>query len=741
MTRKEIDIRYHTLCEKIYHQKIKAALDDFDRFIRLSSNTDYFYQLETISDNYRTLLRYSFEGYKDPQQNTILSSLCASLLGMADEIRQSLLDKEFPQKSQEKQTLLHEFGDDPQVIATTIEEIFFSREIGKLIEETELAGISSDPALPARIMDPIFKLIWLTDKIKEQHLILSRKINRSENIEWHEKCLIVSAITLSLINYFDPQKFILLIEFAESRQNQVYQRALTGIILGLLVYDQRITFYPDLVEKMNQLCRDEIFRNDVELILLQLLMARETEKITREFEEEVLPDMKKMMPKIEDKLQLGDLGEEDDPEGENPKWKGLVDEVPGLFEKIEKFSRMQMEGADVFMSTFQLLKRFDFFNSMCNWFIPFHRNHPDIRTNNNDPEEIGNRLIDSLEKAFYICNSDKYSFALNFQAIPNQQRTMIVTNFEAEFAQMKEMASEEQLLDQSLASNSIYIQYIQDLYRFFKLFPSRQEFDDIFQRRIHFNELYFYRTFFEREGFTQRLALFYFEKDHYPEAIEVYEYLLNQSSPRGEYFEKIGYAYQKMRRYKKAAEFYKKAELFDSDRLWILKKLGWCSMKLDAYSEALSYYQDAARMQPDDLQLQSQIAQCHLNLKDYELALQTYAKLRFFKPDDMKVLRPVAYCLFLLGKLDQAEEIYKQIISGVAIPTAYDLMNAAHVQLCQGHRDTAQSLYRQSLAYKTPGIDALMSAFDEDTPFIIANGIPEEEIPLIKDYLQFKSEP
>ena len=146
------------------------------------------------------------------------------------------------------------------------------------------------------------------------------------------------------------------------------------------------------------------------------------------------------------------------------------------------------------MSTFQQLKRFDFFNSMSNWFVPFHRDHPEISKSFSDKEEINIRLLESLEKAFYICNSDKYSFAINFRAIPDQQRTMIVTNFEAEFAQMKEMASEEQVLDQSLASNSIFIQYIQDLYRFYKLYPLKQEFDDLFHLPLRFTNLFIFKN-------------------------------------------------------------------------------------------------------------------------------------------------------------------------------------------------------------------------------------------------------
>lgn len=705
MIRPEIDKRHHKICEHTYNQRIKTALDELALFVRFSIKSEYFYQIETLTDNYQNLLRYAFEGYHDPQQQTILNGICASILGMADEIRQTLIEKEQPLRKNEK----------------------------SILQNLPDGAVDTDP-------DTLFKNIWLMERLNEQQVRMLRQINGSTKLEWHQKCLAVTALTLSLLNFFDHQKFILLIEFVEHREEQVRQRALIGIIFALLQYDQRISFYPELPDRLHGLSLDETIGPDVELILLQLLMARETEKITREFEQEVLPDMKKMMPRIEDKLQLGDKEEDDDMEGKNPGWKDMVEEIPGLFEKIEKFSKMQMEGGDVFMSTFQMLKRFDFFNTMSNWFMPFYRDHPDISKAFSEKEEINVRLLESLEKAFYICNSDKYSFALNFQAIPLQQRTMIVTNFEAEFNQMQEMASEEQILDQSLTANAIYVQYIQDLYRFFKLHPARQEFPDIFKPQIHFRNLKFYQKYFYREGFTGRLAAFYLDKNHYYEAVEMYEYLIETTAPSGEYYEKIGYCYQKLSRFKKAVEFYKMAELFDTDHLWILKKLGWCCLKLKDYDQALIHFREAAAMQPDDMTLLSQVAQCYLNLKDYEEAEQAYVKLSFFNPDSMKLLRPLAWCHFVLGRLEQASSEYETLLNATDVPSSYDLMNAGHTQLCMGNRTKALDFYRRSLENKSPGTEELMSAFDEDAYYLIRNGISGAEIPLIKDHLLFNSD-
>ncbi len=742
MTRKEIEERYQTICSLVFMRKLKPAIDDLEKLLRYTVNADYYYQLENLTENYKTLLRYAFDGYHDLQQNSILNGLYAAVLTLVDEMRQTLVNHELQYRKYQKNSLLAEFGAEPQVIASRIESLFFNRTVDKLIEETVPGneGYSTSHPLQTAQIDRIFKSIWLTGKMNPDYDELFRRIIHSTQIEWHEKCAIVSALTLSILNQFDSQKLILLMEFAEARENQVYQRALTGLIIALIINDKRLIFYPALIEKLKKFKDDDAFLPEVEFIIMQFLMARETDKITREFEEEVLPEMKKMIPRIEDKLQLNDLADDEELEGKNPKWKDMIEEVPGLFEKIEKFSRMQMEGGDVFMSTFRLLKRFDFFNSMSNWFVPFHRNHPEIVSGFYAADSINNRLLESLDKAFYICNSDKYSFALNFKAIPDHQRSMIVTNFEAEFAHMTEMATEEQLLDQSISANAVFIQYIQDLYRFFKLFPSHHEFEDVFQQKIRLTNLYFYSKFFERPGFTEQTASFHFEKEHYAEAVEVYEDLLKMQGPNGEYFERIGFCYQKSGKYSEAVNAYKKAELFDGNRLWLMKKLGWCYLKLKDYQNALTCFLEAATLQPDDLNLQLQVGQCYLNLKAYSEALHQYLKTSFFAPDNLKSLRPIAYCQFVLEKPEQANETYSRILTATSNPSAYDLMNAAHVRLCLDQRKEALNLYRQCFLQTSPSRSELLEAFDEDVQHLVKNGIPAEEIPLIRDFLIFQTE-
>jgi tetratricopeptide (TPR) repeat protein len=734
MDKKETERKYQKICEDTNLGHIKSALDGLGALIRNERRTEYYLDLENITENYQSLLNYAFEGAEDPERREILNKISAAILEMSDDVKDALTTRDHPQKNLEKAMLLQLLGDDPQAVSERLEEFLSEKNLQQMLKET---GNNYGDARP---LENIFRLMWLTHKIKDTTYEKVSLMAHSTILENHEKCLVVSAITLSLLDYFDPRKILLLMDFISEHEIEVYQRALIGLGLVLIGYDQRIKFYPEIMLRLDELSQDEGIQQDMEALLLQLLMAQETETIVKAFEEEVLPEMKKMMPKFEDKLQLDKIFGEEDLEGKNPDWKNMIDEVPGLFERIEKFTRMQMEGGDVFLSTFSQLKRFDFFTRMSNWFVPFYADHPDLKNNETDEEKIFSRLLEGLGRAFYLCNSDKYSFALNFSAVPPPQRSLIMSYFEAELDQMKEMAAEEDILNPANASNAIFIQYIQDLYRFFKLYPFHNEFNDIFKKKIRFTELYFYKKFFEHDNFTARLAVFYFDKNHYPEAITMNLYLIEKEGPKGEYYEKIGYSYQKLAKYKEAIDFYKKAELFDSDHLWILKKLGWCSIKLNDYAGALKYFEECAKIQPDDLTIQAQVGHCYLNLKNFEDALTFYTKVLYFQPDNLKILRPIAYCQFVLGKLNHAEESYQKILDNTESPGPFDFMNAAHVKLCLNKRKEALTLYKKCKTSVHFATNSFKSAFEEDIPYLLKNGISEEDLPLLMDYLLFQVE-
>ena len=77
----------------------------------------------------------------------------------------------------------------------------------------------------------------------------------------------------------------------------------------------------------------------------------------------------------------------------NPEWEEIFKDSPGLMNKMEEFSGLQREGADVFMGSFSMLKLFPFFNEISNWFIPFFIENPEISGSIDESDEVNQRFL------------------------------------------------------------------------------------------------------------------------------------------------------------------------------------------------------------------------------------------------------------------------------------------------------------------------------------------------------------
>jgi len=91
-----------------------------------------------------------------------------------------------------------------------------------------------------------------------------------------------------------------------------------------------------------------------------------------------------------------------------------------------------------------------------------------------------------------MCNSDKYSFCLSILQMPERQRNMMQQSFNLESEQMEEMAKDEALLKPDLVAKNISKQYIQDLFRLFKLHPQHEDFSDMFASALLIHKSYLF---------------------------------------------------------------------------------------------------------------------------------------------------------------------------------------------------------------------------------------------------------
>lgn len=740
MEKKILDKNYKRIEENVLGSRLKDALDFLKDLVINSRKGEFISQYENLDDTYENLLKYSIEGVKDPEREKIYRRLQVSVLELADlALHHAYMNESNQYVYRLKKKIEYETKQVKDDAIDSIENLVFDEELADVLHSSIESDINAreEYAKHNELLMKIFNLIWLTDKFKDTDLELIGKIWRAENFNWYERAIVISALTLSTLRCFDEKKVDLMIEFTGDENNQIKYRSLVGLFLILYTYDNRLTLYPDIINRLKVLSDDDI-EKQMEMITIQFLKSRETEKITKKLQEEILPEVVKYQPVIRDKLDLDNILSDDLFDDKNPDWERVFEDAPDLLDKLQEISKLQMEGADVFMSTFARLKHFTFFNDIINWFRPFYKENYDLTSalRNESDNFKSSAFMEGLEESFFMCNSDKYSFCLNIPQMPEMQKSMMLEMFNAELESIREIQKDEELLNASSMAKSIYSQYIHDLYRFYKIHPLRNEFNDVFTLRFDVYNCQTLRILLKDEEIIRNIGEYLFERDHFDQALEVYLLLNERGDNSLEIFEKIGYCYQQLRKFEEAVGFYKKAELFESNRAWNLKKIAQCYRHMKNFRESLAYFLEAEKAEKDNLYVLTYIGHSYLDLKEFEKALNYYYKVEFLAIENKKVLRPIAWCSFVLGKLDNAKKYYERLIEDQA--NKYDFMNMGHVEWCLGNRLSAVKNYKLSVNRGDNNFRSFQQGFEEDKQYLVNNGIDPAEIPLMLDYLKYQ---
>ena len=731
MTYTEIELLHKKTCDYILSRHLKVAFDKLGNLIESLQSGEWMDRKRELEVTYQYMLQYMIEGIDDPEQMKIYNQLRVSAMETADLVREQLMLRESLSPIYARENTL------PQNAEIVLELASHNANVslaGLLEESLNTSGKSVEFSKNhEKMLTAVFRHFWLTEKYKEKEVELVRSICENEEIEFSDKCVIISAITLSLMRTFDEIKFEILLDIYNDADEQIKQRAFIGIILCSYTYNRRMQLYENIINRIRLLISEKVFVQNLQIVLLQFVRSKETEKITKKLTEEFIPEMVKISPFIQEKMNLKDLmKEEGQLSDKNPEWQEILDEA-GITDKIQQFAELQMEGADVFMSTFSSMKNFSFFGEISNWFMPFtnHSSVAEILKKENQPG-----FLEAITKNYFLCNSDKYSLIFSILQMPQNFRDTMIQSLKLESEQMEEIKKDEELLAQSTKSENISNQYIQDIYRFFKLYRKRKDFQDPFDTKLDLYNLFFIKEIEDSEKLLRTIGEAYFSKDFYDEAVEIFENLLQKDHLSIELYQKIGYCYQKRGNYEKALSYYKKADMIKPDSVWNLRKIAFCYKSLKDSETALKYYLLVEKQSPDDLGVQLSIGHCYLEQKMYNEALQVFFKVEYLAPANQKVWRPIAWCSFITGKLEQADKYYRKIDEKER--NHHDWINLGHVTWCFKDRKDALLFYTKALESMNYDINSFLRILKEDAPVLIENGINKNEIPIFLDKLRYE---
>src|SRR5512133_2417011 len=658
-----IILQHKSVCTFVVRGKVKQSLDIMSEMLDNVSFGGFRDEFEDLRLTYGNMLKYTIEGIKDPGRQMVYTKLLQSILKLNDRVKQDILACHsgwytYAVRNREAKEERLRGGN----IVQSVDDLVFKAQLDDMLSNAEIQQADSTEEVAARrerLSEIIFNHLWLTDYYGEAEESLLDIIRDSGKFQWYEMASYVSAVTLSSLRVWDPAKLRQLSRLFYIPTPHVSERALTGLVLSLYYYDERVPLYPEVRELINELGSHKDFSEKCRIVVLQIIRSRETEKLSRRMQEEILPKVVKLQPKIEEKLDLESLLGESGEEGRNPDWHEMFKDSEEMYKTMEELANLQMDGSDVYMSAFAGLKNFDFFRTLRNWFIPFYPDHKAVDDIFHD-EILGpgiNELAEALFKTPFICNSDKYSLVLNLRHLPAAQKTMMLKAFRIELEGLEQMKYENTLTDPGAEFKTTVTQYIHDLYRFYKLSTFRDEFEDLFNSRLDIYRSLFFRETCGSSESALSMADYFFSKDYYEDALALYLTLIPVRNEDAEIFEKTGFCYQQAGNYEEAFRKYSMASLINP-KPWTLRKLGLCLRHLGRYNEALEYYLRASETEPDDMYTVLKIAHCYLDMNEYDNALKYYFKVEYDSPGNVKILRPIAWCYLMTGRLGAAEKYF-----------------------------------------------------------------------------------
>ena len=683
----------HRFIEK---NELKSAFDSISFLADKLQNWKITDKLNELKNNYKYMLYYLIEGSNDPEQDKIYNRLIRDTYKLTDDTAEIALIHDSAEMFFEKVRL--------SSVRSPLSLDKYNEQIKKNIDTNALLSLfeegeekrnrtKKNAQEHERTISDMFYTIFSAPRANDDDLKEYNNFMMDDIIPVDDKIMFISALMLNIMQRFDIKKIIFLLESCSHSNLHISLRSIVALTPILQLYKNRWHLYPEFISRISLLSDENYFRRRLLISIIQFIQSRETEEITKKLTEEILPEMMKLSPIIGKKIKMDEWMGETSMDDKNPEWQRILEDA-GITDKIEEFSNLQMQGADVFHSTFSNLKAYPFFNEMSNWFLPFNLDHSQLQDFNAENTE-NKGVIKSITNATFICNSDKYSFCYSIMMMPPEYRKMMSSQLGEESEQMKNIQEEEFSINPYQEEESICKQYVQDLYRFFKVHPRRADFADIFALPLNFHEIDAINSIVSNSKNLEKIALYYFEKNHIPQALSAYEMLSQLDSANSEVWQKIGYCKQQLGDLEGAVEAYLRSDLIDSNNTWVLRRIAQCYRMLKEPENALQYYRKLEKLHPEDLNVQLNIGHCFLELKEYDEALKNYFKVEWMDDTNTRVWRSIAWCSFLVHKLDVAQKYYAKVLEND--PNPNDFLNAGHVELCLKNMKSAMRYYSHSI--------------------------------------------
>ncbi len=576
--------------------RLKRAFNTLESQINAQRATGELKELNRMRETYRLMVQYLSTGAPDPSREEMTDTLRRDILAMADRLEFGRLVSDSPGSYYSTARVLNHRG-------TSLTSLIADYDKAWLLYSTVKCADSYEPDITRQYEDALQELFRAVmsappGQLSDEDVKMLVMRATDPDADFALRSQITSALLVGILQHYDRNRlFALLSIYEESTEERIQAQALVGIVLALRYHSERPAYDRALSLRLQALADDLTLYPRLRDVFYTLLQTQDTKRAINFFQTKILPQIQKIKPDELKKMMEGAAtGEGFD----NPEWIEKI-ENSELGKKLRKLNDMQFEGADMMVMAFSHLKSFPFFGSPGNWLLPFDSGHSAVRSVNYEKAET---LLEFLENADMMCDSDKYSFVLAVGMMPQAQRDMMTGSLSSNFEMIKEQMNATASTETRFKKETV--RYLRNLYRLFTLSTNlfgakRGTADDpatLLEEGFDIMALPYLGELLAQRDVIEIAAEFQFSRKNFKLAAPLIEELTKyEDADMGRLWEKLGYIYESKGEAEKALDYYRKAELMNPDSEWLLRHLAAMLEQTGRYDEASEKY---AKLSTDD---------------------------------------------------------------------------------------------------------------------------------------------
>lgn len=678
--------------------------------------------------DYGRMLDFYAQGYPDEQRVHIFTMLCSRLSAIIHGIS-------LQYQKNKSQTFI-------QAMRTVAGRKLEAAEVKDCLEDfvanAAMLSLETEPArreeqrraLYTRHyddMDIFFNEILLSEGWCESDASDFAQLLTSPTIDVKDQQTLVGAITLAALQVPDFYKFACLARvFEHASDEDIRQRAFVGWAFAASAL--KAGNYAGDMSLLDQLCDNPQVRNDLFELAVQAFYCCSAEKDSEHIQKSVMPGI------IENgNLQASRFGmieEKEEDEMEQILHPDADDKrMEAMEQAMKQIENMQRQGRDIYFGGFSQMKRFPFFYKISAWFLPFDANHPALFDSGND--ELKSMLLQQL-RHMPFCEGDKFSFALALGTVlarlPENLKDL--------------MRNGGNLADGMNAEveGPAYIRrrYLQDLYRFYRLYPTNSELLNPFEQHhgsfvfLVLPQLKAYTGKVEEPA--ERLARFLLKKE---KTLFTHMASCLADNRTGQYLK----AYADYVRHDYGGALARLEKITPDCEAGVDSTANDSIVRLEAklrfltedYSKASEIYGRLHSRYPNNLTLGLQYGAALLNAGDTHQSVPLLAQLNYEHPNDPRILRLLAWAYVLQGHPEKGVKIYDKLRERQEFD-ASDYMNAGYCYWFCNQRKLAASMFLEA-AKGRGGVDEVCRQFKRDADLMGQYGVEDFEILMMSELM------